>query len=69
MRDLQLDTVDGYCLEIVKNIKSKLTTHPTDYQFYNIFNDFDCNFATNSTISSVYLVYMQNVYEELNPSI
>lgn len=64
MRKLQLDTVDTYCLEVVKGMRQKLATGDLTYKFvFSIFEYFDCNFTSISTTSSFYLTLIQNIYE------
>lgn len=34
---------------------------------FSVFQYFHCNFTSDSTTSTLYLAFLQNIYEELHP--
>lgn len=63
MRKMQLDTVDVYCLELVEGMRKKIATGDVTYKFvFMAFENFNCNFSSDSTTASFYLTFLQNLY-------
>lgn len=70
IKQMQFDTIDCYCQEVIKSFKSKLQENRGKYEKYlgNLEN-FDCNFTSSATLPSLFTVFYQNVMEELKPNV
>ena len=64
MKRMQLDTVDGYCMETVRAMEAKMKQDRHKYsKVFSPFIGFDCDFSVNATTAALFLSFFHNVYE------
>ena len=67
MKEMQLDTIDVYCLETVKVMNARYQEDSKKYALFEPFLNFDCNFSVDATTASLYLSFYYHAYRESLP--
>ena len=67
MKRMQTDTIDVYCKEVVKKMNKRMEEDSKYIKVFKDFKNFDCNFSKESTTSSIYIVFIRQLYDIVYP--